>query len=300
MNFRQLEVFWAVMRCQGITDAARMLEVSQPAVSKMLRQTETQMGMRLFQRVKGRLVPTREAEELFPEVDRIFQDIGGLRRFVKELRHGHSGILRVAASASLCASVAPRATTLFRNSNPGVKVILSEVEAGSIGEQLGKGQVDLALMFGPFSAASAGVEEMTVTEMVCVMKDGHALAGHEQIEPKDLADVPVIGPGSEAGIGAQLDEMFRKSGRKRRVDIEVGSAGIACALAAQGSGVALVDALAARSAPNSGSGRLAVRPLRPRVPVQVLVAYPSLRPLSEPARSFIDLLKGDMGQLAAA
>ncbi|MBU0726280.1 MAG: LysR family transcriptional regulator [Alphaproteobacteria bacterium] len=296
MNFRQLEVFWAVMRCQGITDAARMLEVSQPAVSKMLRQTETQLGMRLFQRVKGRLVPTREAEELFPEVDRIFQDIGGLRRFVKELRHGHSGILRVAATASLSASVAPRAVTLFQDANPGVKVLLTEVESSAIGEQLGKGQVDLALLFGPFTAASAGVEEMSSTDIVCVMTEKHPLASHDGIEPKDLSDVAMIGPGSDTAMGAQLDELFRKAGRKRRVDVEVSSAAIACALAAEGKGVALVDALVARA----GLSRLAMRPLRPRVSLQVVAAYPSLRPLSAPARSFIDLLKGDMGQLAAA
>jgi DNA-binding transcriptional LysR family regulator len=88
MRARQLEVFRTIMRCGTLTEAARSLNVSQPALSQVLFHTEDELGFKLFDRVKGRLVPTPEAEELYPEVDRIFGDIEILRRTASELKAG--------------------------------------------------------------------------------------------------------------------------------------------------------------------------------------------------------------------
>jgi len=70
MNLRQLEVFNAIMRFGSVTGAARELGVSQPAVSKILRHAEDQLGMRLFERLNGRLQPTMEAKAIQAEMER--------------------------------------------------------------------------------------------------------------------------------------------------------------------------------------------------------------------------------------
>ena len=72
MRARQIEVFRMVMRCGTLTGAAEALNVSQPALSQILLHTEDELGFKLFQRVKGRLIPTPEAEEIYPEVERLF------------------------------------------------------------------------------------------------------------------------------------------------------------------------------------------------------------------------------------
>jgi DNA-binding transcriptional LysR family regulator len=79
MNARQLEVFRAVMRNRSLTAAAEALHVSQPAVSKLLRHFETQIGYKLFERLGGRLVPTAEAQLLYRDADRIFREIEVLK-----------------------------------------------------------------------------------------------------------------------------------------------------------------------------------------------------------------------------
>ena len=79
MRARQIEVFRMVMRCGTLTSAAEALNVSQPALSQILLHTEDELGFKLFQRVKGRLIPTPEAEDLYPEVERLFGDLEALR-----------------------------------------------------------------------------------------------------------------------------------------------------------------------------------------------------------------------------
>src|SRR3546814_15867250 len=68
MNLRQMEVFHAIMQTGSVTAAARVLHVTQPAVSAVLKHCEEQLGLKLFERTGGRLQPTREAQALFPAI----------------------------------------------------------------------------------------------------------------------------------------------------------------------------------------------------------------------------------------
>ncbi|MBC7077924.1 MAG: LysR family transcriptional regulator, partial [Synergistales bacterium] len=70
MNLRQIEIFRAVMITGSISGASKLLFVSQPAVSRLLSHTELRMGLKLFERVKGRLYSTPEARSLFKEVEK--------------------------------------------------------------------------------------------------------------------------------------------------------------------------------------------------------------------------------------
>src|SRR5690606_8836705 len=72
MRFRQIEVFHAVYTTGSISAAARALHVSQPSVSKVLHHTQQQLGLELFRLVRGRLVATDQAHELFVEVSEVF------------------------------------------------------------------------------------------------------------------------------------------------------------------------------------------------------------------------------------
>ena len=91
MNFRQLEVFEAVMRTGSLSAAARALGVSQPAVSKSLRLTEQSAGLVLFRRTRGRLYPSPEAEALLPEVVRMREEMRGVTTLIQQLREGTRG-----------------------------------------------------------------------------------------------------------------------------------------------------------------------------------------------------------------
>lgn len=70
-----MEAFRAIMREGTVTDAAKLLGLSQPSATELLKHTETKLGFRLFDRFKGRLRPTPEAHVLFEEVEVIFERV---------------------------------------------------------------------------------------------------------------------------------------------------------------------------------------------------------------------------------
>ena len=90
MKARQLEVFCMLMRCRTVTRAAEMLNISQPALSQVLLHLEDQIGFKLFNRVKGRLVPTAEAVTLLPEAERLHAELQGFKAFALGIALEHT------------------------------------------------------------------------------------------------------------------------------------------------------------------------------------------------------------------
>ena len=107
INLRHVEVFYAIMRAGSITAAARVLNVTQPAVSVALRQLEARLRMKLFDRSGGRLQPTPEARALLPDVAEIFGRIGAVERLSQDLASGARGVFTVAATPNPRKTVAP-------------------------------------------------------------------------------------------------------------------------------------------------------------------------------------------------
>jgi DNA-binding transcriptional LysR family regulator len=98
MRLRHIEVFHAIMQAGTISGAAQLLHISQPAVTKVLQHCELQLGMPLFDRVRGKLYPTPEAQRLFVEIDKLNRDLVGIRRLAANLRSGESEQVRLVAT----------------------------------------------------------------------------------------------------------------------------------------------------------------------------------------------------------
>ncbi|MDO9158150.1 MAG: LysR family transcriptional regulator, partial [Burkholderiaceae bacterium] len=88
MRLRHIEVFNAIMLSGSVTAAARMMNVTQPAVSRILQHAELQLGFALFQRVGGRLHPTVEAKTLYPLIEQLFGKLDEVQRLAGSLRQG--------------------------------------------------------------------------------------------------------------------------------------------------------------------------------------------------------------------
>ncbi len=98
MNLRQIEVFRTIMVTRSMTGAAKALHVSQPAVSRLVSHTELRLGLKLFERIKGRLYPTPEAEQLFAEVTAVYNSVQRVNQVAEDLLDHRSGLLRVPAA----------------------------------------------------------------------------------------------------------------------------------------------------------------------------------------------------------
>lgn len=292
MRARQLEVFRTVMRCGTLTSAARLLNVSQPALSQILLHTEDELGFKLFDRSKGRLVPTPEAEWLFPEADRLFEDLENLRHAARDLRRGKLGIVRLAASAPPSLAIVPSALQSFRARNPEVRLLSYVVSADAIMTMLEQGQAGLGLAMTDRTGPAIDAEVIGRCNIVCVVPTGHRLASRAGVTSRDLADETLISYRSTSLPAVLLERALAERGERLRTAIEIDISIIALAFVQQGLGIALVDALL----PWERFPGVVVIPFSPVVSLPIALLTSARRPLSR----HHDLLRQELREAVAA
>lgn len=294
MNARQLEVFRAIMRNSSLTAAAEALHVSQPAVSKVLRHFETQIGYKLFERLRGRLVPSAEAHLLFRDADRIFREIEALKAFSDRIRDKQLGLLRMGASAPPTFALLPRATERFRLRNPGVRIELQTLSADAVAERIMLGDIDLGVTMATLSEPQVRCETLGSAAVVAVMSEHSPLVSLPTVAPADLAGQTLISYGSRTRVGGLLDRAFYEAGIPRQPQIEISLSVAAAPLVQRGLGVALVDGLV----PWASFAGLNVRPFRPKVSIEIVLATSALRPQTRYGREFGRDLRAAVAEVA--
>jgi DNA-binding transcriptional LysR family regulator len=120
LNLRQVEAFKAVIEYGTVSRAAEMMNVSQPAMSKLIAHLEEDTALRLFDRVKGRLVATRRGMRLYEEIDRIFAGVRQVENAVEAIRRDEQSRLLIGVMPALSGSFIQEATSRFLARQPGV------------------------------------------------------------------------------------------------------------------------------------------------------------------------------------
>ncbi len=293
MKLRQIEAYWAVMRSGSVTAAARMLNVSQPAVSKTLRHAEDQLGIKLFHRVHGRVVATPEAEALFPEVDTIFQRIESLQDQAGKLKLQQQGLLRVGASSTLATSVLPMAVRSFQKSFPRFRINAALLPAVDLAEKLRNNTIDIGLTLTPVRDPDIEITVIGQTRMACLLPNGHALAGRQILTPADLAPYPLITFGENTLFGKTLDEAFESMGVRRHIAIEVTLSMQAYLFVQSGCGVALVDTLMSK---RNSTGVIWCQ-FEPPVTFPIYLLTSARRPLNTVGHRYCDMVRDALAEL---
>jgi DNA-binding transcriptional LysR family regulator len=145
MRLRHIEVFHAIMQVGTISGAAQVLHISQPAVTKVLQHAELQLGMPLFERVRGKLYPKPEAHRLFAETEKLHRDLQGIRRLAASLKGRALETVRLVATPTIASGVLPQAVTNWRREFPHTRCELATHHTSEIVNVLRLGEADLAL-----------------------------------------------------------------------------------------------------------------------------------------------------------
>jgi DNA-binding transcriptional LysR family regulator len=285
VNLRHIEVFHALMRSSSMTEAARRLHVSQPAVSTVLKHAEQRLGMKLFQRAGGRLTPTPEAVALFPDVEHIFTRLEALSRSAQGLRDAASGLLSVAAAPTLANALLPAAVAAFTAGRPQLRVQLRTLPTRQILAGVRDRAFDLGLVYEPAAAVDddIAVEAAGSFRVACVVPHDDPLAAKESVGPADLLGRPLITFGPDTPLGARLAAAFAAAGVPFDVRVESTASSTSVCLVAAGAGVALVDST---SVLGDGFPALAVRDFVPRIESRVLLLHARDHPRSRLAAAF--------------
>jgi len=288
VNARQLEVFHAIMSSSSLTQAARMLNVSQPAVTKSLQLLEGHLGVTLFERIKGRLQPAGDSEVLMPEIERLFSMMLAVEQAAEEVRHGQKGHVTIATVNALATSLVSRAVAEFTAARPRVRFEIHALSTRRVVQEVSNNQVDLGLLDVQIAGGYSETIELCRSETACVVPSSHRLAKKPHVTPADLASERIISFADDTMTGMMLREAFRSKGIPFAVNIVSNQTMTACSLARMGAGVALVDPFPLLlQVPDD----LAIVPFRPTIEIRPVVICPPGRPVSTAADQFINTLQ---------
>ncbi|VFR51332.1 LysR family transcriptional regulator [plant metagenome] len=258
MQLRHVELIQAILATGSLTQAAARLHITQPAASKLLAHAETQLGFKLFERIRGRLRATREADILAPELDRLARNLEGVQRLARNLRRHPSGHLRVGCAPSLGLGLLPQAIRLNRERHPDITFSVRTQHTAELVEALLARELDIALSFEP--PTPPGIAAQAVGESRLVLVEAADAAGNAG--PVSLANLPsdaLIGLDAQDPLGGLLHQALGREAPEAG-SLQVQTHYVACALAAAGCGAAVVDAYTAHAMVRPG---LRIRPLAP-------------------------------------
>ena len=280
MRLRHIEVFNAVMLTGSVSSAARLINVTQPAVSRILAHAELQLGFSLFQRIKGRLVATAEAQTLYPHIERLFTQLDEVQRLAYNLKMGRNADeLHILSVLALSYEILPLALKKFRAKHPNVVVTIGSLHSVQIISALVLQEADVGFVFSTIAHPSLEQQHLAEGRMVCIAPKGMLatkLVKQGVVSLVDLVDTPVISLDVRDPVGITLNQACREVGVGFQSVGTVQTYHSALALAHHGLGVALVDTCTAISADRRKVDVLALEP-------QIAVPIKSLRPIDRPS-----------------
>lgn len=278
----------------SISGSARMLFVSQPAISRLLAYTEQRLGLTLFERIKGRLYPTPEARRLFVEVNAVYESVRRVNDVATDLLENRIGHLRIACSPHLGQSIVAIAIAEFYLRFPHVRIILHTMIPSVLLQSVLAHQVELGVAFFESVHPNVSAKKLYENRLIVVIPRGHRLESVSSVRMPDLVNEPMIGYGGDIPMGQLLRRLFNESGCCLNIKTEVQQAHVACALVHAGAGVAIVDEL---TMVGPSWGRIVAKPFEPTQSAPISVLHPVLTPLSRPASEFLVMLEWCLSKL---
>ncbi|MBT6886256.1 MAG: LysR family transcriptional regulator [Rhodospirillaceae bacterium] len=293
MNLRQIEAFRAVMTEGSVTQAAVALGVTQPAVSCLIANLEESMGFLLFKRHRGRFQPTGEAEIFLEDAERLLASHSRATRTARDIRDLKSGSLRVAALPAVSMNFMPKLIAGFIRDRPQIKVSLQTRSSVQIREWISAQLFDIGFAELPADDPAMDIDPLSF-DCVCALPAGHPLASKLRLDPHDLKGEPLIVLNPEHSTHYHLKAAFEAAGVPWAPHAECYLFQPSCRMAAEGVGIAVVDPFAAHDFEGQG---VVFRPFVPRIPYELGLIYPALRPRSRLTAEFATALKAALKEM---
>lgn len=250
-SLRGLEAFAEIMRNGSATAAAKMLGLSQPAVSRLLQQLEEEVGFELFYRDRGRLIPTKDGVTLFDEVELALAGVARVSGLADDINSNAIGEIRLIAPPSFAEAVVPPIVAEFVRLHPGVRVSVDSRTIATTKSMIMTRVADCAFMRLPVDNDELQATRLVTSRTICVIPKDSPLAKFQSLSPNVIGSMPTIALGTGQAYGRQIEEAFRSRGCRQSVAVETHTTSSACALARQGIGIAIVNELLATGYLNS-------------------------------------------------
>jgi DNA-binding transcriptional LysR family regulator len=260
MQLHQLRYFVAVAEVRHFTQAADIVGITQPSLSKQVHALETALGAPLFERVRGNITLTAAGEVLLPLARRILADVDTATREVQELVGLRRGRVRLGATPSLATSLAPPVLRRFRDAHPTVDLRVEESGSQDLVRDLLRGELDLALIILPAQGADPGLRaEPILRESLVVASLGEVpgTSPNGELRVTDLRDQPLVMFREGYDLRDATLQACRNAGFEPSLSVDGGEMDAVLGFVEAGLGVALVPGMVVARRPGVRVTRLA-------------------------------------------
>lgn len=286
------------MRSGSISQAARSVGRTQPAVSTMVQTLEDQLGFALFIRSHGKLTPTPEAYFFLEECEDILRRVERTERTLERISSLQSGKLKVACHPAASSAFLPRLLTAFLRDRNDLDVSLIMRSSDVIEDLIASQQYDLGFAETPQPRASIRQTDYDL-ECVCILPMGDPLASKEIITPNDLDSRPMAVLFDEHGTAVQTEAAFRTAGChfNKRIELRTFLPGLQ--FVAAGVCVMVCDMITAYTHLTLASEKekLPIRRFRPQISNSVSILTPDYATQSMAGKAFIGELHAAVEQM---
>src|SRR5882757_1047472 len=289
VHLRYIEMFQAILQAGTLTDAASLLNISQPAATKLLQQAERRFGFALFVRAKGQWHLTPESRLLKGQIARIFDELRDLQRLVSNIARAEKYLLRVVCTPTLANAVIPKSMTLLRQQLGQMAVELSTQHSREMLKSIVLREADVGFTLQELHHPDIHCEPLCQGPLSLIAPAG-TWSTSDALQPISidaLADSSLVCITKADNLGRRLEAHLEQLKPPARISIWVQTYQIAKDLVCSGEGLALVDPFTAVSA----GPELQIRVVEPAVPIDLYAVYRIDGPLNRVQKSFVQCVK---------
>jgi len=294
LTLRQIEVIRAIMVTGTVGSAARLLNVSSPGISRVMKHAESVLGMRLFSRRNGRYAPTPEARDIFTQINGVYDKVEDLQYVIKRLARGADSALKIGSVPSIANVMVPRAIAGVRRRFPNLLIDFDVLKIEEAIDYLLLGKGEAVAMSYRYDHPMLDFEPLAIGRLRCIVPQQHPLAGRTIISAREIVRYPLIGIDPNDPYGRVMTAIFARHALDYNVTIRARFGSTVCALVTTGLGIAIVDEF---TIAGDNWPRLCQLAIEEDTDFQTYVAMRKDATLSSYCEHFINALRSEMEQL---
>ncbi len=291
VNLDQLRIFQGVAQSRSFTRAAEIVHLTQPGISKHIKQMEQYFGVPLFDRTGRRATLTEAGTILFEATQEIMATIEAAERRIDDLKGLRGGRLRLGSSFPIGVYILPRVLAEFRRRYPAVEVALQISLSETVETKLLANELDLGLVSHDAGDPRLVARAFMSDELVVIVPPGHRWGKKRHVAPRELADETFIVAAQGAGTRAVVEERLRALGIVLTNVMEFGNLEGAKHAVEAGLGISVQARSVVQREVTAGSLH-AVRLTGMDTRIQFFYARKKNAHLTHAARELVELLEG--------
>lgn len=201
MNFRKLKIFFETAKCLNMTKVAKSMYISQPSISQAIAELESDLDVKLFDRIGKRLYLTHEGEVYFEYSRRILNLYEEANSTIRSSKEGQKGKIVIGASTTIGIYILPELIKEFNELHKNIEISLIIENTQLIEELIMENKVDIALVEGHIKSDELEILTVGYDELIFIANPGNTIFSKKKITLKDLEDEKFIM--REAGSGTR-------------------------------------------------------------------------------------------------